>query len=192
MGFVRSKGTARHQPTFESGGTTMKLESLDALLVHELRDLYSAEKQIIRALPKMIKAASAPDLQDALQSHLDQTHIHAQRLEQIFEELSVSSNGPKCKGMEGLLEEGGGLLEEKPAPEVADAGLISAAQRVEHYEIAAYGTARTFAQMLGQDTVAQSLEQTLEEEKDADAKLTTIAEGWVNARAMSPELDRKK
>jgi ferritin-like metal-binding protein YciE len=164
----------------------MKLESLDDLLVHELRDLYSAENQIIKALPKMIRAASTPELQDAFQFHLEQSQQHVKRLEEIFEGLGVSSRGPKCKGMEGLLEEGSALIQENPAPEVADAGLISAAQRVEHYEIAAYGTARTFAQMLGQEAMAQTLEQTLEEEKQTDAKLTSIAEGWVNERAASP------
>lgn len=162
----------------------MALESLQDLLVHELRDLYSAENQLTHALPKMAKAASTPELQEAFQKHLDETNNQVQRLEQIFESMGVSSRGPKCKGMEGLIAEGDDLIKEKAEPDVADAALITAAQRVEHYEIAGYGGARTFAQMLGMNDVAQLLEQTLDEEKQADEKLTSIAEGWVNQSAM--------
>lgn len=162
----------------------MALESLQDLLVHELRDLYSAENQLTHALPKMAKAATTPELQQAFQTHLQETNGHVQRLEQIFESLGVSSRGPKCKGMEGLIEEGNDMIKEKAEPDVADAALITAAQRVEHYEIAGYGGARTFAQMLGMTDVAQMLEQTLDEEKQADDKLTSIAEGWVNPSAM--------
>lgn len=165
----------------------MALQSMEDLLVHELRDLYSAENQLVKALPKMAKSASTPELQEALQMHLEETKAQAQRLEQIFQTMGVSSRGPKCKGMEGIIEEGNELLAEKADPNVADAALITAAQRVEHYEIAGYGGARTFAQMLGMNEVAQMLEQSLEEEKQADQKLTSIAEGWVNQSAMSRE-----
>jgi ferritin-like metal-binding protein YciE len=162
----------------------MALKSLQDLFIHELRDIYSAENQLTKALPKMAKAASTEELRNAFEMHLEETQNQIERLNQIFETLGVSSRGPKCKGMEGLIEEGNEMMKEKAEPMVSDAGLITSAQRVEHYEIAAYGGARTFAQMLGMNDVAQMLQQTLDEEKRTDEKLTAIAEGWINQSAM--------
>jgi ferritin-like metal-binding protein YciE len=162
----------------------MQLETLKDLYVEELKDLYNAEKQIVKALPKMIKATKHPELKAAFKTHLQQTGEHARRIEQICEELGVSPRGKKCVGMEGLIEEGSELIKEKPDDDVLDAGLISAAQRVEHYEIAGYGTARTFAQRLGDERSVQLLEQTLDEEKETDSKLTQIAESAVNPAAV--------
>ncbi len=155
------------------------------LYVDELKDLYSAETQLTVALPKLAKAASNPALQQAFQSHLEETKGHIQRLEQIFVGLERSPKGKKCKAMVGLIEEGAELLEEKDKmeAEVLDAGLIGAAQRVEHYEIAAYGTVRTFAQQLGEAAAVKLLQQTLDEEYAADQKLTVLAEGGINQEA---------
>ena len=162
----------------------MNSESMQEFLVEELKDLYSAEKQITKALPKMIKAATSKELRAAFESHLKETEKQIERLETIFEELEESPRGKKCKGMEGLLEEGKEVMEEKAdEPEILDVGLIAAAQRVEHYEMAGYGCARTYAQLLGMDEAVQLLEETLEEEKAADIKLTQIAEK-VNVEAM--------
>jgi len=159
------------------------------LLIHELRDLYSAENQIIKALPKMAKAASSEELRQAFEEHLEQTKGQVERLDQIFESLEVSSRGPKCKAMEGLIEEGKELLEEKDVDEaVLDAALIAAAQRVEHYEIAGYGCARTFARLLGQEEAADLLQTTLDEEADTDKRLTDIAES-INVEAVQTETD---
>lgn len=160
------------------------MRSLQDLFVHELRDIYSAETQLTKALPKMAKTASTDELRSAFELHLEETQNHVTRLDEVFQMLGVSPRGPKCKGMEGLIEEGNDLMKEKSEPMVSDAGLITSAQRVEHYEIAAYGGVRTFAQMLGLTDAAQLLQQTLDEEKRADEKLTTIAEGWVNQSAM--------
>jgi ferritin-like metal-binding protein YciE len=165
----------------------MKLETLDDLYVHELRDLYSAENQLVKALPKMAKAASNPQLQEAFEEHLEQTRGHVERLEKIFDELDVSPRGKKCAGMEGLIDEGKEMLEEDASPEVLDAALIAAAQRVEHYEIAGYGTARTYARMLGHDRAAKLLQETLDEEGETDKKLTELAENIVNAEAETSE-----
>lgn len=155
------------------------------LYVDELKDLYSAENQLTVALPKLAKAASAPALQKAFESHLEETKGHIQRLEQIFEQLERSPKGKKCKAMAGLIEEGAELLEEKGKmeAEVLDAGLIGAAQRVEHYEIAAYGTVRTFAQQLGDAMAVKLLQQTLDEEYAADQKLSALAVSGVNQKA---------
>ncbi len=157
------------------------------LYIDQLKDLYSAEKQLTEALPKMAKAASTPELQQAFTMHLAETKEHVQRIEQIFTGLDASPRGKRCKAMEGLIEEGAELLEEKAKwePEVLDAGLIAAAQRVEHYEIAAYGTARTFAQQLGDTKAVTLLQQTLEEESAADKKLNKLAIGNVNAKAQA-------
>lgn len=163
----------------------MKLQTLEDLLVKELRDLYSAEKQLIRALPKMAKAANSEALREALQEHLEVTKEQAARLEQIFDQLGISSRGPKCEAMEGLIAEGEELLEQEGAPAVMDAGIISAAQRVEHYEMAGYGSARTFARLLGHDEMAETLQKTLDEEGDADEKLTELAESEINVEAAS-------
>jgi ferritin-like metal-binding protein YciE len=165
----------------------MKLASLEDLFVSELQDLYSAESQIIKALPKVVKTATSSELQECLEKHLDETREQVKRLDQIFEKMGRSSKGKKCKGMEGLLEEGKELMNEDAEKKVLDAGLIAAAQRVEHYEIAAYGSARTFAETLGHDEVVTLLEQTLEEEKQADRKLSEVATTVVNERAESTD-----
>src|SRR5215216_2252823 len=139
----------------------MELQTLKDLYIEEIKDLYSAEKMLVKALPKMAKAANTPELQQAFRKHLKQTAEHAARLEQIFQELGVGPRGKKCMGMEGLIEEGSELIKEGPDPDVLDAGLISKAQRVEHYEIAGYGTVRTYARELGFENQAQLLQQTL-------------------------------
>lgn len=161
----------------------MSLDSLRDLYAEKLKDLYSAENQIIRALPRIIKNATTPELQQALQEHLKVTEEHARRIEKIAAQNGVSPRGKKCAGMEGLLEEGKELLQEKSDSEVLDAGLIAAAQSVEHYEIAGYGTARTWAEMLGDQKGASLLEQTLQEEKQADETLTALAEDFINQMA---------
>ncbi len=161
----------------------MKLKSLDDLLAEELRDLYSAENQILKALPKMAKTAANPELQQGFQEHLEQTKGHVQRLEQVCASLDISPKGKKCKAMEGLIEEGKDIMSEDAEPEVMDAALIAAAQRVEHYEIAGYGCARTFARQLGHEDAANLLQQTLQEEIDTDRKLTDVAENAVNLQA---------
>lgn len=165
----------------------MRTNEFSRLYIDQLKDIYSAENQLVRTLPKLVKAASSPTLQQAFTLHLEETKGHVQRLQEIFGELKASTRGPKCKGMEGLLEEGAELLEKKDKldGEVLDAGLIAAAQRVEHYEIAAYGTARTFAQQLGYDEAAKLLQQTLDEEHATDQKLTAIAMGEVNKEAQA-------
>lgn len=160
------------------------IATLHDLMVHQLQDLYSAERQLVKALPKVAKSANAPELQVAIQTHLTQTEEHVARLEKIFETLGASSRGEKCKGMEGLIEEAEGFLEKEVDPEVLDAGIIADAQRIEHYEIAAYGTACEFAKSMGHTQVASLLEDTLNEEKEADKLLTTLAEGGVNALAI--------
>jgi ferritin-like metal-binding protein YciE len=161
----------------------MELESLRALYVDELKDLYSAENQILKALPRMIKAASNRELRQALTDHERVTRKQVQRLERVFKQLDESARGKKCKGMEGLLEEGKELMAEKPEPDVLDAGLISKAQHVEHYEIAGYGTVRTWAQQLGLDDQAALLQESLDEEIEADKTLTQLAETSVNIDA---------
>jgi ferritin-like metal-binding protein YciE len=158
---------------------------MNDLLVHELRDMYSAEKQLTKALPRMIKAADNEELRQALEHHLGETEQHATRLESILSELEIPTRGAKCQAMEGLIEEGKTILEEEMDEEVRDAAIICAAQRVEHYEIAGYGCARTFAQQLGHDDAAQLLQQTLDEEKAADERLTQIAVERVNMAAQS-------
>lgn len=153
----------------------MKMETLRSLLIEELKDLYSAETQITKALPKLVEASSAPSLQKAFESHLEETKNHVTRLERIFERLEESPKGKTCEGMKGLLKEGDERAGEKGDADVLDAGIISAAQRVEHYEIAAYGSARTYAELLGETEAVRLLTETLEEEKAADAKLTQVA-----------------
>jgi len=161
----------------------MKMKTLNDLFLHELKDLYSAEKQLTKALPKMAKAATHEDLKEALESHLQETEQQLERLEDILGKLDVSTRGAKCAAMEGLIEEGKAALEEDMSDDVRDAAIICAAQRVEHYEIAAYGCARTFAEQLGHDEAARLLQHTLNEEKAADEKLTQIAMQAVNAEA---------
>lgn len=161
----------------------MSLDSLRDLYVEKLKDLYSAENQIVKALPRIIKNASTPELQQALTEHLRVTEGHVRRIEKISQQLGVSPRGKKCAGMEGLLEEGKELLKEQADSDVLDAGLIAAAQSVEHYEIAGYGTARTWAEMLGDSKGADLLSQTLNEEKEADETLTALAENYINQMA---------
>lgn len=161
----------------------MKMKTLKDLYVEELRDLYSAESQILKALPKMAKAASSSELQAAFTEHLEQTKGHVSRLEQVFEALGEKPTGKTCKAMQGLVAEGEELISEKPEPTVLDAGLIAAAQRVEHYEMAGYGTVRTFASQLGEKAAAKLLQQTLDEEGETDKKLTGLAENLINIDA---------
>jgi ferritin-like metal-binding protein YciE len=158
-------------------------ETLGDLYLNELRDLYSAEKQLLEALPKMAEAASSSQLEQAFAEHLDQTRGHVSRLEQIFDALGEEPSGETCKAMEGLIKEGEDYVKAGGDRDVRDAGLIGAAQRVEHYEIAGYGTARALALRLGESEAADKLQATLEEESEADLKLTEIAEGEVNPEA---------
>ncbi len=162
----------------------MKLNSLNELFIHELRDAYSAEHQIVKALPKMIDSANYPELRSAFEEHLEQTRTQVGRLEQIFSMLNEKAKASKCKGMDGILDEGKDMIDEDAEPASKDAGLIAAAQRVEHYEIAVYGTLRTYAEMLGNKQAAALLEETLQEEKETDERLTSIAENIVNVDAV--------
>lgn len=162
----------------------MKLDTLKKLYVEELRDLYSAENQLLKALPKMAKGASSEELKQAFEDHLEQTKDHVDRLEEIFKGLDESPKGKTCHGMKGLLEEGSEILEQEGEGSVLDAGIIAAAQKVEHYEIASYGTVRTFANLLGEDEAAELLQQTLDEEGDADKHLNELAEEIVNPEAL--------
>ena len=163
------------------------MNRLHDLFVDELKDIYSAEKQILKALPKMIRKAQNPDLVQALREHLEQTEMQVERLDQAFEELDATPRGKKCKGMEGLLEEGEEMLDHDGDPDVIDAGIIGAAQRVEHYEIAAYGTAIAHARAMHHRSIEQLLQQTLDEEYGADKLLTKVAEGHVNRVALAAE-----
>lgn len=161
----------------------MKIETLRDLYVEQLQDLYSAETQLVSALPKMAKAASHPQLQSAFQEHLSQTQQQVQRLEQIFQQLGVKPGGTTCKGMQGLIAEGEEMIKSKGDPAAIDAGLIAAAQRVEHYEIAGYGCVRTYAATLGDQQGMLLLQQTLDEEGLTDKKLSQLAEGFINIEA---------
>ena len=161
----------------------MELDSLKNLYIEELKDLYSAEKQLVKALPKMVKAAKHPALKQGFADHLEQTKGHVERLEQVCEMLGVSPRGKKCAGMEGLIKEAQELIEEKPEPDVLDAGLISKAQHVEHYEMAGYGTVRTYAHQLGFEDQKELLQETLDEEGETDKKLTELAVTSVNIDA---------
>ena len=162
----------------------MSVKTIDELLLDELKDIYSAEKQITKALPKMARAAASQDLKSAFESHLEETQVHVERLDKIFETLGKAPRGKMCHGMEGLIEEGSEMISELEKGPVRDAGLISAAQRVEHYEMAAYGSVREFANLLGRKEVASLLEETLEEEKATDEKLTGIAKK-INPQALT-------
>lgn len=153
----------------------MDMESLQELFVDELKDLYSAENQILKALPKMIRKASSKELKHGFENHLQQTKVHVERLDKIFQGLGKSPRGKKCKGMEGVIADGSELMAENAEPDVMDAGLIGAAQHVEHYEIAGYGCVRTYAELLGRDDFAKLLQKTLDEEKETDEKLTSLA-----------------
>jgi ferritin-like metal-binding protein YciE len=162
----------------------MEIDSLKKLYVEELKDLYSAEKQLIQALPKMAKKATNEQLKQAFQQHLEITQGQLERLDTIFEGLGKAARGKKCKAMEGLIEEGKEMMQEDMADDVMDAALIAAAQRIEHYEIAGYGTVRTYAQLLGEKEAAQLLQQTLDEEGEADKRLSQLAESSINVEAM--------
>jgi ferritin-like metal-binding protein YciE len=168
----------------------MELSSLKDLFVDELKDLYSAENQLLKALPKMAKAATSVELKAGFEKHLKQTEGHVERLEQIFADLDASPKGKKCKAMEGLVEEGAEVIDEDAEPEVKDAALIAAAQRVEHYEMAGYGCVRTYAKLLGNDNAVRLLQQTLDEEADTDKTLTKLAEK-INVAAEEPEEDEE-
>ena len=173
--------------------TRMELESLRDLYIHELKDLYSAEKQMIRNMPKMVKAATNRQLASAFQHHLDQTKRQAERLEQILQDNGESTRGPKCEGMAGVLREGDEMVNEDAENEVRDAGLIAAAQRAEHYEIAGYGCARTYAELLGDRKGARVLDGILREESAIDEKLTKLARSVINVRAKkAPQISAKK
>jgi len=164
----------------------MKIESLRDLYLEQLQDLYNAEQQLIKALPKMVKAASSEDLKAAFEEHLEKTRGHAQRIETICQQMGENAKGKKCKAMEGLVKEGGEVIEEDMEDEIKDAALIAAAQRVEHYEIAGYGCVHAYATRLGYEDAAELLSQTLEEEKEADEALNGIAE------ALNLEVDKEK
>ncbi|HZZ79374.1 MAG TPA: ferritin-like domain-containing protein [Gemmataceae bacterium] len=168
---------------------TMKTTSLEDLLAEELKDLYSAENQLIKALPKMAKAASNPQLKAGFEGHLEQTRMQAERLEQACDELSVTPKGKKCAAMEGLIEEGQELIDEGLEPNLLDAALIAAAQKIEHYEIASYGTVRTWAEQLGEDAIVKLLQETLDEERETDEKLTELAVSMINDEAEEGEED---
>ena len=160
-----------------------KIKDLQDVFVHELKDLYSAEQQILQALPKMASATEHAELRRAFEEHVEVTRDQVKRLDMIADELGVDLKGHKCKGIEGIIKEGQELLDSKASPDALDAALIGAAQRVEHYEIAGYGTARTFARRLGHDRAADLLQQTLDEEGSTDSRLTQIAESLVNPDA---------
>jgi ferritin-like metal-binding protein YciE len=162
----------------------MKLDTLEKLYVDELRDIYNAENQLLKALPKMAKGASSPDLKNAFETHLKQTESHVERLEQIFADLDESPKGKTCHAMKGLIEEGSEILKEDGEESVLDAGIIVAAQKVEHYEMAAYGSARTFARLLGQEKAAELLQTTLDEESETNESLNQLAENMVNPEAL--------
>jgi ferritin-like metal-binding protein YciE len=163
----------------------MKLDTLEKLYVDELRDIYNAENQLLKALPKMAKGASSPDLKNAFETHLRQTESHVERLEQIFADLDESPKGKTCRAMKGLIEEGSEILKEDGEESVLDAGIIVAAQKVEHYEMAAYGSARTFARLLGQEKAAELLQSTLDEESETNESLNQLAESMVNPEALT-------
>ncbi len=166
----------------------MEVNTLKELYVDHLRDLYSAENQITKALPKMAKKANSEKLKQAFEEHLRQTENQISRLEQIFGSLEKSPRGKKCMGMEGLLDEGKEVMSEKMEADVMDAALIAAAQKVEHYEIAAYGTVRAYAELLGEQQAVGLLRQTLDEESATDEKLTGIAESTINVQALKGEM----
>jgi len=163
----------------------MSLETLQDLFVNELKDMYNAENQIVKALPRLAKAAESAELRNAFEKHLRETETQVQRLERIFERLGERPTGKRCKGMEGLIEEGKDILEEKGEEAVRDAALIAAAQKVEHYEIASYGCLITYAGLLGDQDAAKLLKQTLAEEEAADKKLTELGEGGINEAAVA-------
>ena len=162
----------------------MKLNTLQDLYIDELRDLYNAENQLLKALPKMAKGASSSELKEAIEEHLQQTKGHVDRLQQIFDQLDESPKGKTCHAMKGLIEEGSEVLDQAGEESVLDAGIIAAAQKVEHYEMASYGTVRTFADLLNQNDASALLQETLDEESAANEKLNNLAEGIINPEAL--------
>jgi ferritin-like metal-binding protein YciE len=162
----------------------MEMNHLQDLLLHDLKDLYNAENQILKALPRMAKKASAPELKQALEAHTEETRRQIEKLEEVFELFGEKAKGKTCHAMKGIIEEGKEVMEEDAEPDVKDAALIGAAQKVEHYEIAGYGTARTYAEMLGNKQAARLLQQILDEEGKTDKKLTQLAESLINVEAM--------
>jgi len=162
----------------------MKIETMDDLFLNELKDIYDCEKKLVKALPKMAKAVNSTELREAIQDHLEETKGHVQRLEEIFQLLGEKASTSKCEGIEGIISEGEEMIDAIEQSPLLDAAIIAAAQKAEHYEISAYGSCRTFAQELGRNEAVQLLEQTLEEEKQADEKLTQIAESRVNEDAI--------
>ena len=167
----------------------MKLDTLKTLYLNELRDLYNAEQQLVKALPKMAKGASSEELQEAFEKHLEQTKTHVERLEEVFQDIGEKPKGKTCQAMKGLIEEGSEILKQDGEESVIDAGIIVAGQKVEHYEIASYGSVRTFAQLLGKDRSADLLQTTLDEESEANELLNKLAEDIVNPEAlMEPEM----
>lgn len=169
----------------------MRIDSLRELYIEQLRDLYDAEQQLIKALPKMAEESTSEALREGFEDHLEQTRGHAERLEQIFERLGEKPKGKKCKGMEGLVKEGSETLEEDMDEDTKDAAIIAAAQRVEHYEIAGYGTARTYAQLLNESEDEELLQQTLDEEKETDQKLNELAEE-INVQSAQAESEEEE
>jgi len=162
----------------------MKLDTLQKLYTDELRDLYNAENQLLKALPKMAKAASSEELKEAFEKHLEQTKGHVKRLEQVFEELDEKPKGKTCRAMKGLIEEGSEILRQDGEESILDAGIIVAAQKVEHYEIASYGSVRTFAHLLGQNKAAELLQTTLDEESETNKLLNRLAGSTINPEAL--------
>jgi ferritin-like metal-binding protein YciE len=162
----------------------MKLDTLQELYTNELRDLYNAEMQLLKALPKMAKNASSEELKEAFEKHLEQTKSHVERLDEVFEQIGEKPKGRTCHGMKGIIEEGSEILEKDGEESVIDAGIIVAAQKAEHYEIASYGSVRTFAELLGQNRAAELLQTTLNEESETNELLNKLAEGIVNPEAL--------
>jgi ferritin-like metal-binding protein YciE len=175
----------------QSTGGRMKLDSLHKLFVEQLRDIYNAENQLLKALPKMAKSASSDELRQAFEDHLEQSKEHVGRLEQVFKDLDEKAKGKTCHGMKGLIEEGSEILDQDGEESVLDAGIIAAAQKIEHYEIATYGTLRTWANLLGQDDAAELLQETLDEEGDTDKRLNDLAEDIVNPEALAESEERE-
>jgi ferritin-like metal-binding protein YciE len=182
---MRTAARARTQPAARTRSSRggMRLDSLRTLFIEELRDLYDAEHQILKALPKMINAASHDEVKHALEEHRRQTEEHVHRLERVFEECGAPARASRCEGMAGIIQEGTEVVQAAADRDVRDAGLIASAQRVEHYEMAGYGTVRTYAHQLNMQDAAGLLQRTLDEEKQADRHLTEIAEQAVNVRA---------
>jgi ferritin-like metal-binding protein YciE len=190
FGFAKSRGAGSEFPalqTINGGEYFMAMDSLKDLYIEELKDLYNAENQLLKALPRMAKKAASADLKAAFEEHLGQTEGQVNRLEKIFKKLGEKPTGKTCKAMKGLVEEGKEIIDEDGDESVLDAALIGAAQKVEHYEIASYGTARTIASMLGEEDAVELLQKTLDEEGETDKKLTSLAESLVNPEAQTAD-----